>query len=298
MRILVTGAGGFVGSHLVPRLVESGHDVSSPDREMDVTQLAVCRDWLARLAPEAIIHLAAQSSVAASVAQPEIAYRVTYYGARCLLEAAALETPGVRVLLVGSGDVYGPAPPGSPAFTEDAPLAPRSPYATAKAAADRLGALYAERGLDVVRPRPFNHTGPGQSDAFVAASFARQIAEMEAGQRASEMRVGNLDAVREFLDVRDVVSAYVALLDPKVPAAAYNVAKGTPVSVRQVLDQLIATAKTQPEISVDPERMRPTDISIGNAERLRSATDWQPRYSLEETVSALLEDWRRRVSAS
>src|SRR5206468_2773368 len=163
------------------------------------------------------------------------------------------------------------APGGAP-FRETDPLAPRTPYARSKACADLLGARYAERGLDVVRVRPFNHTGPGQAPTFAVPAFARQIAAIAAGRGEPRIAVGNLASVRDFLDVDDVVDAYQRLLDRGVPADAYNVASGIGRRIGDVLGELIALSGVKCEIAVDPERVRPTDASTGDASRLRAVT--------------------------
>ncbi len=293
----MTGATGFVGTRLVPRLEAAGARVSARDRDLDVTDPEALARAVAELVPDVVVHLAARSSVAASREDAAGAYRVTYAGAVGLLRAVARHAPGARVLLVGSGEIYGSAPPGATPWTEAAPLRPSSPYAWAKAAADLLGEAWATRGLDVVRARPFNHTGPGQRDVFVASSFARQLAELEAGRRPPQLHVGNLDSVRDFLPVDDVVEAYLALLDPSVPADAYNVCSGRGCSVRTLLDRLLSASRARPEIRVDPARVRPTDVSVGSAERLTKATGWSPRSDLDTALAALLDDWRRRLSA-
>ncbi len=296
MRVLVTGASGFVGRHLLARFEEEGLACVGVDREVDVTEAEAVAASVREADPDAIVHLAALSSVADSTRNPLETDAVNVQGTRHVLEAAAKHAPGARVLLVTSGQIYGAAPPGAEPFDEDAPLRPESPYARSKAEADRLGAEWAARGLDVVRARPFNHTGPGQSDQFVASSFARQIAEIEAGRRAPVLEVGNLESVRDFLDVSDVVAAYRRLLDPRVPVAAYNVARGEGTPVRALLELLLARARVRPEVRVDAARLRPTDVSVGGSARLRRATGWRPRIRLERTLHALLEDWRRRVS--
>jgi GDP-4-dehydro-6-deoxy-D-mannose reductase len=242
VRVLVTGSAGFVGQHLAPRLEAVGWQVTGRDRDLDVTDAGAVRDEVARIAPSAVIHLAAQSSVAASFEAASLTFRVNYVGARHLLEAVRREAPGARVLLIGSGDVYGAAPPGAAPFDEMQALRPRSPYARSKACADLLGAAFAARGVDAVRVRPFNHTGPGQNEAFVLPSFARQAVEIAAGRRDPVLHVGNLDSVRDFLDVEDVVSAYLALLDRRVPAGTYNVASGLPQRVGDLLEALLARA--------------------------------------------------------
>jgi GDP-4-dehydro-6-deoxy-D-mannose reductase len=202
------------------------------------------------------------------------------------------------VLLIGSADQYGTTDSSSEPFTEASPLKPTSVYARSKAEADQLGVTFADVGLPIVRVRAFNHSGPGQPDSFVLSSFARQIAEIESGQREPVMRVGNLDSVRDFLDVADVVDAYVRLLDAQVEPTAYNVCSGVGVQLRVLLDALLERSTTQPRIESDPERFRPTDFSIGDASRLRAATGWEPTVPIEQTLERLLSYWRQKVSES
>jgi len=176
-------------------------------------------------------------------------------------------------------------------------MRPQSPYARTKAAADLLARSYQERGLDVVRLRPFNHTGAGQSDVFVASSFARQLVEIERGARPDSMEVGNLDSVRDFLDVSDVVEAYALLCEPGAPAGAYNVASGRGVSAGALLECLSALAGLSPRITVAAARFRPTDQTVGDASRLRAATGWTPRVPIESTLERVLAHWRAELSA-
>ena len=296
MRVWVTGAAGFVGRHLVPSLERAGREVIATDRELDVTDAAAVRARAEEIRPAAVVHLAAQSSVAASWRDPASTYRVNFVGTRFLLEALVQCGGRTRVLLVGSADAYGTLEPGAAPFTERSPLRPRSPYARSKCAADLLGARYPQ--LDVVRVRAFNHAGPGQSEAFVLSSFARQIAEIERGGREAVLRVGNLDSVRDFLDVGDVIEAYRLLLEPRVPAGVYNVAIGRGRRIGELLDVLLERARVRPRIEVDPERLRPRDVSVGDAGRLRAATGWRPRVPLEASLEALLESWRHPLSAA
>jgi GDP-4-dehydro-6-deoxy-D-mannose reductase len=265
---------------------------------MDVSDATAVDAKVAEVAPDAIVHLAALSSVATSHRAAEETYRVNFLGTHNVLEAARRHAPNCRLLLVGSGDEYGSHPPGSAPLDESAPLRPRSPYARSKACADLLGAVYAQRGLNVVRARSFNHTGPGQRDSFVASSFARQLAEIEAGRRAPRILVGNLESVRDFLDVRDVAEAYALLLESSLPPGAYNVASGRGVSIGEVLKQLLDHSYVQPEIEVAPERLRPTDHAVGDAGRLRAATGWEPRIPISVTLERLFEDWRQRIHAA
>ena len=297
MRVWVSGAGGFVGPWLLPRLTRDRHDVVAADREVDVCDAAAVAAALDRAQPDAIVHLAALASVATSYADPEAVARVNYFGTLHVLRAALHHVPRARVLLVSSSEIYGGSATSDP-IDEGARLAPVSPYARTKAAADLLGAAFAESGLDVVRARPWNHTGPGQADGYVASSFARQLAEMVLEKRDPVLRVGNLDAVRDFLDVADVVDAYARLLDPGVPRGVYNIATGVPIRIAQLLERLIEYAGLRPQIEVDPARHRPDRASVGDATRLRRATDWAPRIPLEDTLARLFDAWLRRLSAS
>jgi GDP-4-dehydro-6-deoxy-D-mannose reductase len=296
VRTWVSGARGFVGSWLVPHLEAAGHAVVAVDREVDVGDPAAVDGSIGAARPDAIVHLAAVASVPASIADPALAARVNALGALHVLRAAQRRAPAARVLLVSSGEVYGGA--GDVPFDEASPLLPATPYARAKAVADRLGAVFSARGLDVVRARPFNHTGPRQDDAFVASSFARQLAEIEAGRRAPVLAVGNLASIRDFLDVADVVEAYRRLLDRAVPAGAYNVASGVGIAVGDLLGRLLAACHAKPDLREDPARWRPTNAAVGDAGRLRRATGWAPRVPLDDTLARLLADWRARISGS
>jgi nucleoside-diphosphate-sugar epimerase len=299
VRVLVTGSHGFVGGHLVPRLAERGCSSVATDRdELDVTDREAVAEAVAREHPDAVVHLAAVSSVAAARSDPGLAFRVNYSGACNLLAAVSRHAPRARVLLVGSGELYGHLPDGAPPFDERAPLRPASAYARSKAAADLLGAAWAARGLDVVRVRAFNHTGAGQSDAFVLAGFARQLAEIEKGLSEPVVRVGNLQSIRDFLDVGDVVEAYALLLDRAAAPAAYNVASGVGLRIGDLLERLMRIMGVRAELALEPARLRPLDRSVGDAGRLRRATGWSPRIPLERTLASLASDWRRRVSAS
>lgn len=299
MRVLVTGARGFVGGHLLRGLEERGIRAIGTDRDdLDVTDPAAVAAVVASTRPDAIVHLAAVSSVSAARRDAQLAFRVNFAGARHLLDSTARFVPRARVLLIGSGEVYGPLATGAAPFDERAPLRPASTYGRSKAAADLLGAAWSARGLDVVRVRAFNHSGPGQSEEFVLASFARQLCEIEKQQQGQILRTGNLESIRDFLDVRDVVAAYLALLDRAVAPGAYNVASGEGLRIGALLERLMQIAGVHAELRVEPARLRPADRSVGDASRLRSATGWAPRIALERTLASLVEDWRARVSAA
>jgi GDP-4-dehydro-6-deoxy-D-mannose reductase len=299
VRVLVTGSAGFVGGRLIPRLVAAGHTPIGVDREVDVGDPDSVAGAVAAAAPDAVVHLAARSFVPDSFRDPAGTFRVNFLGVRNVLRAVEEHAPRARVLTVSTGNVYGVATPPAPPFDETAPLRPGSPYARAKAAADLLAASHGARGLDVVRVRPFNHTGRGRPDSFVESSLARQIVEIALGRRPARIAVGNLDAVRDFLDVEDVVGAYLRLLDRSVPAGLYNVASGVGRSVREVLETLLDLAGLSPakvETAVEESRWRPTDHAVGDAARLRAAAGWAPRVAFRETMRSLLEGWRAELT--
>jgi len=296
VKIFVTGAAGFVGGALVAQLRTSGAAVAGAEGEVDVTDAARVREAFAAARPDAIVHLAAISSVSEAEADVLRTFRVNYLGTRAVLASAAAAAPHARVLLASSCVVYGSAAPGAPPFDETAPLRPRDAYARSKAAADLLGAAFAGRGLDVVRARPWNHTGAGRPDRFVEASLARQLAEIEAGLRPPRLEVGSLDSVRDFLHVDDVVDAYRALLQPGVPAGVYNVASGRGLTIRALLERLIARSAARPEVVVDPARVRPPDATTGSAAKLARATGWAPRRGLETALDELLASWRSEIA--
>ena len=291
----MTGARGFVGTRLVQHLEQGGHRVTAADREVDVRDGGALCASLRAAAPEAVVHLAAQSSVAASFRDPAGCYEINYLGGLNLLRALDRVAPAARLLLVGSADEYGGQPPGAPALQESDPLLPQSPYARSKLAIEQLGLRANSRGGNVVATRSFNHTGPGQDDRFVAPSFARQTAEIAAGLREPRIRVGNLESVRDFLHVDDVIEAYAALLEPGVAPGVYNVASGVPHTIRDLLDALLARAEVEAQIEVDPARIRPTDQLLGSADKLRRETGWSPSRGFSGMVDALADDWRERV---
>ncbi len=205
------------------------------------------------------------------------------------------------MLVVGSADEYGPVPASDQPLVEATPLRPASPYAVSKVAQAALALLYGPAGgMRVVVTRTFPHTGPGRGETFAESSFARQIAEIEAGLREPVVEVGNLDAVRDFADVRDVVRAYALLLERGQAGEAYNVCSGRGRRIGDVLDTLLALTRARIEVRVDPSRLRPADVPVlvGDNAKLVAATGWQPRIPLDETLRDLLDDWRARVRAA
>lgn len=295
MRVLVTGAAGFVGHWLIEYLNSRGDEVIGLDAEVDVRVAGALTDAIVEVAPDGICHLAAQASVPASWADQEETYRVNTLGTVHLLEAALACPTRPRVLMVSSSEVYGRVGPADLPLREEHPFAPVSPYAASKAAAE-LACLQAwlGAGLEVVRVRPFNHTGPGQRTDFVVPALAQQVADA-ARAGADELRTGNLDARRDLTDVRDVVRAYRELLEAGAPGEVYNVCRGQSVSIREVADRLVSLAGVDIPIVIDPERVRPVDIPEmrGDPSRLEKATGWTPEIPLDQTLADVLEYWKR-----
>lgn len=319
-RILLTGAGGFVGRHLLPvlraalpgaRLVaatrrdgEAGSaGVPGADETVTLDLLSAdLRPTIRVLAPDAVVHLAAQASVGASFHDPRLTWRTNLDGTLALAEAILAERPAARLLHISSAEVYGLSFRAGAPLNEDAPMRPANPYAASKAAADLAVGEMALRGLDAVRLRPFNQTGPGQSADYVVAAFARQVAMVEAGQQEPVLRTGALDRWRDFLDVRDVCTAYAAALTrPElVPGTVINLATGTPRRVGDILDGLIERAGLQGvRVEAEAARLRPTDLerTAGDVTAARALLDWRPATPWQRTLDDMLADWRARVAA-
>lgn len=291
MRALVTGASGFVGRHLVAHLRDLGDD-AAPSAADVIDPEAVARE-LARRRPEVVYHLAAQSDVGRGWADPVGTIRVNAEGTFNVLDAA--RAAGVDlVVAAGSADVYGPAGEAELPLAEDAPLRPASPYAASKAAAEMmcLQARFGD-GPDVVRVRAFNHLGPGQGIGFVASALASQIAGNEQSGE-TRVRVGNLEARRDFTDVRDAARAYRLLAVGGRAGEAYNLCSGTDRSVRELAEAMIALTGRAMELEVDPERFRPSDVAVrrGDPGKLKAATGWAPEIPLADTLADLLDHWR------
>ncbi len=321
LRLLVTGAGGFVGRHLLPVLRRSfpratliaalrPGDDAGPDRAglgadetvaFDLLQPDAMGPMLRAARPDGLVHLAAQASVGASFTDPMASWRANLLGTLALGEAVLREAPGCRFVLASSAEVYGLSFCAPEPLDERTPMRPANPYAASKAACDLAIGEMALRGLDAVRLRAFNHTGPGQSEGFVVADFARQIARVEQGLQAPELRVGALDRWRDFLDVRDVCAAYVAALcgptgdaATSEPGLALNLASGAPRRIGDILDALLSRSTARPQVEVEATRLRPTDVEhvAGDASRARQILGWVPATLWDTTLDDVLEYWR------
>ncbi len=322
LRALITGAGGFVGGHLCayllahtdwelvgtvyPQPVEA-----QPSESRLRLQFADLRDpdgvraLVDEVRPDAIFHLAAQAFVPTSFADPWDTLENNIRAELNLLEAvrrlARSETSQnreVRVLVIGSNEEYGAPRAEELPLTEESPLRPSNPYAVSKVAQDFLGLQYhLAYGVPVVRVRPFNHTGPGQSPRFVVPAFASQIARIEAGLQEPVMKVGNLEAARDFSDVRDIVRAYHLAVTQGEPGEVYNLASGQARSVHGLLETLLSYARVEISVERDPARYRPVDVPVvyGSAAKFRRLTGWEPQIPFEQTLRDTLDYWRRQV---
>lgn len=300
MRAMVTGGMGFVGQHLVAHLHDAGDVVSVLDRHgdhsVDITNGPAVAAAIADWAPEAVYHLAGWADVGASWRHPEAVFQVNAGGTLHVLQAC-IAAAVTRVLAVASADVYGVVTEAELPLTEASPLRPTSPYAASKLAADALAQqAFLGHGLGVIRVRPFNHLGPGQSEQFVAPAIAARIARAERDGTPT-IPVGNLTARRDITDVRDVVRSYRLLLERGEPGDVYNVCTGKDLAIQTLADLLVGLARQPIELVTDQALLRPVDLPVlrGDASKLRAATGWEPAIPVEQTVADLLDDMRERV---
>jgi len=298
VRSLVTGANGFVGTWLTAHLRQRGDDVVGIDHEVDITDGAALRAAVVAAAPEAIYHLAALAHVGESWINPDAVLQVNAVGTLHLLDAARACPSPPRVLLTSSSEVYGWVGEEQLPVTEETALAPVTPYAASKVAAEYLGVqAHLAHGLPVIRVRPFNHVGPGQSSTFVVPALAARIVEA-ARARTPSIPVGNLEARRDLTDVRDIVRAYRLLIESGTPGEVYNVCSGRDVAISEVADRLLHLAGAELKLTPDPELMRPVDVPVvrGDPAKLRAATGWEPQLDLDTTLSDVLQQWQERVA--
>jgi GDP-4-dehydro-6-deoxy-D-mannose reductase len=317
MRVLITGLTGFVGSHLADYLVALGgievygtyrwrSRMDNVEHLRDRVQLVECdlrdasgvRAMLGTVRPERIFHLAAQSYVPASWRNPSETLTGNVACQLNLFEGVRAAGLSPRIQIAGSSEEYGHVLPHEVPIREENPLRPLSPYAVSKVAQDLLAYQYwMSYRLHTVRTRGFNHTGPRRGEVFVTSNFARQIAEIEKGIREPIVRVGNLESVRDFTDVRDMVRAYWLALEHGEPGDVYNLCSGRGHTIRSVLEKLIEMAHVKVDVQEEPGRLRPSDVVnlLGDYGKFRRLTGWEPTIPLEVTLKDVLEHWRQRV---
>ena len=317
LRVLITGAGGFVGHHLSahignaqPRARLTGttlvtgetvHESVNDIYRIDLKDYTKVRQLLAKCCPDAIYHLAAQAFVPRSFEEPWETLENNIRAQLNLIRACLELEIRPRILIVSSAEIYGASEPEQLPLNEDTAIRPTNPYSVSKVAQDMLGMQYfLSHNLPIMRARPFNHIGPGQNERFVAPAFARQIASIEEGQAEAVIYVGNLESKRDFTDVRDIVRAYHMIVEMGQPGEAYNIASGVARSIRHLLDTLLGLTETKIEVRVDPARLRPVDVPEirGDSSKLRRHTGWQPELTFEQTLQDVLADWRQRLNTS
>ncbi|EWY41345.1 GDP-6-deoxy-D-lyxo-4-hexulose reductase [Skermanella stibiiresistens SB22] len=323
-RVLVTGGGGFVGRHLIAALDQalppgseilagsSSADGTKPDGwgagrvpvrvvELDITDARQVGGVIRAEQPTHLVHLAAIAAVTASNRDPRHTWNVNLSGTLNVALAVADECPGCRIAFSSSAEVYGASFKAGVPLDETAALQPVNPYASSKAAADLMLGQMALQGLKVARLRPFNHTGPGQTEHFAIPSFAAQIARIERGLQEPVIRVGHLDSMRDFLDVQDVVAAYVATVlraDDLPVGCVMNLSSGTARRIGDMLDALLALSDTRIEVVPDPARFRPSDtpLVVGDSGKARTLLEWRPERDIDYTLASVLGYWRALVS--
>jgi GDP-4-dehydro-6-deoxy-D-mannose reductase len=319
MRALITGYTGFVGSHLAEALLQRGTEVYGlyrwrsrlenvrhlQDRvqlvEGDIADAAAMRHVLEVSRPDEIYHLAAQSFVPTSWTSPGATMDTNIQGELNLFEAVRQLKISPRIQIAGSSEEYGLVHEEELPITEDQPLRPLSPYAVSKVAQDLLAYQYFRSyGIDVVRTRGFNHTGPRRGQVFVCSNFAWQIARIERGEAEPVIKAGNLEARRDFTDVRDIVRGYQLALQKAESGEVYNLCSGRAWSIRQILDHLLSRSEVEVKVEFDPARARPSDVPVlkGSAEKFHKIAGWKPEIPFEDTLDEILDHWRKTLAST
>lgn len=317
MKALITGIAGFAGSHLAEYLLGEQAEVFGTVRghsrlnhirhlERDIVLAECCltdpdavKRVFAWIRPDRVYHLAAQSFVPASWNDPAATLRNNVFGQLNVLEAVRELKLDCRILVACSSEEYGQVEPGELPVKESNPLRPLSPYAVSKVTQDYMGYQYYKNyGMFIIRTRSFNHTGPRHGENMVTSNFAKQIAEMESGKRPPVLMVGNLQAKRDFTDVRDVVRAYVLALEKGKAGECYNVASGTGITIAKLLEELLSLSPLAIKTEQDPHRLRPSDVEalVGDYSLLHETTGWKPEIPLRQTLEDLLQYWRNRMN--
>ena len=314
MHALITGITGFAGGHLAQILIDRGDEVFGVARDMgfsldhlsqkidtvikDLQDMQVVNNLLEDVKPDAIYHLAGQAFVPTAWDNPWETLENNIRPQLNILQAMIKQNSKARLLVVASNEVYGGVPLDKLPVKEDTLMRPDNPYGVSKVAQDTLALQYhLSHGVDVLRVRAFNHIGPRQSPFFVASSFAKQIAEIEAGLNRPVLCVGNLEAKRDFTDVVDVMRGYALLVEKGQPGEAYNIGTGRAHSIQYLLDTLLSYTNTEIDIQQDPDRMRPSDVPVIYADnsKLRAQTGWAPTYKFEDSLKRVLDYWREDI---
>lgn len=315
-KALITGITGFVGSHMAEYLLKQGLEVhgilrwrSKMENIQDIKKDLILHEAdlldahslytiIEKIKPDYIFHLAAQSFVKSSWASPANTIEINMVGSCNLFEAVKKTGIDTIIQIACSSEEYGLVYPEETPMKETNPLRPLSPYAVSKLGMDYLGYQYfASYGLKVIRTRGFNHTGPRRGDVFAESTFAKQIAEIEKGIKEPVVYVGNLEAQRDYTDVRDMVAGYYLAVTKCTPGEVYNICQGKTWKIKWVLDYLLSQSKVKIEVKEDPERMRPSDVEIllGDNSKFVKETGWKPEITIEQTLTDLLNYWRERV---
>lgn len=300
-RLFVTGLDGFVGRVVENLLAREGavrFELVVPKDAIDLLDSRSLEKAIDQTRPDLVLHLAAQSFVPSSIEDPRATYNVNFFGTLNLLEALNSCGFGGRLLYVSSGEVYGRVGLSELPIVETQPLLPRNPYSVSKAASELLCYQWTQsHGFDIVLARPFNHVGPGQSERFVVPDFARQIMEIKLGLREPVIRVGSIDVTRDFTDVRDVVNAYFLLLERGLKGEVYNVCSGKELTIRSILEQLVAHAGVKCEILEDQTRVRSNEQKqmCGSHAKLSRQTGWQPAIDMAQSLRDVLSYWECKL---
>ena len=308
MIALIIGGAGFVGGYLIRELTSAGWEVHATCLEnekisencsvhvLDIMDKDTVSRLISEISPDILFHLAAQSSVSVSWKKPQLTAEINVVGAINVLESARESGKQMRLIIIGSGEEYGYIRPDACPLRESEPLNPGNIYAATKACQEMISRIYARAyKMDVIMVRAFNHSGPGQSDTFVISDFCHQIAQIEKGGKSLEICVGNLTAMRDFTDVRDVVRAYRLLGEKGVSGKIYNVGRGNAVSIQYILDTALSLSSAEIAVKQDQSRMRASDIPIiePDISAIREDTGWQAEITVEQTIADTLEHWRK-----
>ncbi len=296
MKYLITGSAGFVAGYLIDaiRRAEPAAEIVGVDRaDLDLADFAAVGELIARVRPDRLVHLASFSSVGLSWHEPVVSFTNNTNIFLNVIEHVRRNSPHTRILSIGSSEQYGLVAPSDLPLRETTPMRPLSPYAVARVAQEHLGDVYVRGyGLDVVATRSFNHVGPGQSNRFVISALAQQFAEHARGTREA-IRVGTTSVIRDFLDVRDVVTAYLALLERGTRGEVYNICSGRGIRIADAIAMFAGFAGGSPRIEVDPALVRPVEneVVIGDHAKLTAAVGWRPTIALEASLRAVYDAW-------